>query len=75
LSARLLTVIQGLRGMLGVHQSQYCIQQKAFSNFIVHEKSLRYGPWVRQASGFDDHALKVKLTFASFFSQILQSGA
>ena len=41
----LLTVIQSLCGMLGVHQGQYRVKQKAFSNFIVHEKSLGY--WSR----------------------------
>ena len=41
-----LAVIQGLRGMLGIHQGQHCVKQKAFSNFIIHEKSLGDRPWV-----------------------------
>jgi hypothetical protein len=35
--------------MLGIHQSENGIQQKAFGNFIVHEKCLRHRPRICQA--------------------------
>jgi hypothetical protein len=75
LTTRLLAVVQLLRGVFGVDQGQDGVEQKAFGNFIVHEKSLCHRAGVGQASGFNHHALEVEQAFAFFGGQQLQSGA
>ena len=61
--------------MLGIHQRQNRIKQKALGNFIVHEKRLRYRPRIGQASGFNYHPVKVQLPLALLLCQSLKRGA
>ena len=71
LALGLLAFVELHRGVFGVDQGQDGVEQKAFGNFIVHEKSLRNRAGVGQASGFYLHALEVEQAFAFFGGQQL----
>ena len=74
LAPRFLSVVELLGGVLSVYQGQYRVEQKAFSDFVVHEEGLRHRTRVCQACGFNHHALKIQQAFALFSGQKLQSG-
>ena len=69
----LLAIVQLLSSMLGIHQSEDGIEQKALGNLIVHEKRLRHRPRIGQASCLNDHAVKIQFTLALLSRQGLQS--
>ena len=75
LATGFLAIVQLLSGMLGIDQRQNGIEQKAFGDFIVHEKCLRYRTRIGKACGFNDDPLKIEFALALLRCQRLQSGA
>ena len=72
LSARFLAFVKlGLR-VLGINQRQDGVEQVLLGNFLVHEKGLRHRARVRQARGFNHHAVKIEQALAFFCSEQLQ---
>ena len=72
LAARLLAVVELLGRMFGIDQRQDGVEQVAFGDFIVHEKSLRHRAGVGQTGGLYHHPVKIELALAFFFGQIAQ---
>jgi len=75
LAARLLPLVELLRGVLGVHQGHDRVEQVALGNLVVHEKRLRHRPRIGQPGGLDDHAIEGQQPLAPLVRQQRQRAA